>query len=413
MYIINILNLAKININRPVFLLALGGGIGPFFQLLAIHSLARLYSPNDFGNLALFMSMAGVLISISCLRYEFTITKVDEDYEAASTWLAFFAVLFTFLVIILLLVINLPIIFFPQIKDLGMRLWEIPIFCLCGGIILVGLQTTLRRAKFALNAFFRSAQTIIFITIALFFNSINLIDSAVIGSIFIALIIFLYLYKTTPIVPFKEVRSLAKEFIKYPIYLVPTTFFDSAALAAPVFFISMSYGFETTGSYFQIQKITGAPLVLAAMVASQLFLKISSEACRAGKPSRGIFWKYFSILTIISLVIILFLYIGGEYIFTKLLGQGWRVDGYFLVLVTIPLVARLSVSPMSTVFITYNCVNLLSKWQFGYLFSTITVLYWASAVFSFDVFLIIFALHEILLYLIYLYMGNFVSQKVK
>jgi hypothetical protein len=118
-------------------------------------------------------------------------------------------------------------------------------------------------------------------------------------------------------------------------------------------------------------------------------------------------------LIFISLLFIAFTYIGGEYVYSKLLGQGWKVDDYFLILVTIPLVIRLCVSPISTVFITHDCVTKLSIWQLGYFVSTVSVLYLASSNFSLRDFLVIFALHEMLAYSIYLFMGNLVAQRVK
>jgi O-antigen/teichoic acid export membrane protein len=357
--------------------------------------------------------MTGVLIAVSCLRYELLIVKVDEVKVTSGAWLAIFSLTLTSFIIILIVIFDILKFLSPQVDGLGLRIWGIPIFCLCGGIALVGLQITLRRANFELNAIFRSAQSVLFLTLAFVFDSLTLVDSIILAGICVSFAIFLYLYQTTKPIRTSEIWGLAKSYKKFPLYLVPTTFLDAAALAAPIFIVNLSYGAEAAGNYFQIQRIAGAPLVLAAMVAGQLFLKNSSEAYRSGQSLGGFLRKYFLIMIFISGITILFLYIGGEYTFRALLGSEWRVDSYFIILVTVPLMVRLCVSTVSSILITCNSVTTASKWQFIYFMSSVCVLYITSTKFTLDHFLIIFALHELLHYSIYFFMCSVVSKRYK
>lgn len=398
---------------RRAFLLALGAGVGPLVQLIATPWLARLYSPSDFGHLALFLSAAGILVAVSCLRYEVTIAVVDDERVPAGVWVAVGSALFLFMTLLPVVSLHLPQVLFPQLKELGGEIWGVPLFGVCGGLVLVGMQLTLRRAEFGLNAAFRSAQTVLFVLLALLCTDFGLVKTSILSGVAVGLMVILYLIKKTPAVGTIELRRVAQEYIKYPLLLTPTSLLDAVALAAPVFFISSVYGVEATGYYSQIQRLVGAPLILAGLVVGQLFLKRSGERYRSGQSSMPLLWRSVAALIVVAVTIFVFLLVGGEHLLGWILGATWRVDTVFVLLVAAPLLFRLIVSPVSSVFITHNRVGLGVRWQLGYFVSTICVLYIASANLSLELFLGIYALHEAVLYAVYLYMANLAAQRIR
>jgi O-antigen/teichoic acid export membrane protein len=180
-----------------------------------------------------------------------------------------------------------------------------------------------------------------------------------------------------------------------------------------VFFISSAYGAEATGHYSQIQKLVGGPLILTAVVAGQLFLKRSGEIYRSAQSSKRLLWKSVGVLGVMAGIVFAALVVVGEYVLGLLLGAAWRVDTEFLLLAIAPLLFRLTVSPVSSVFITHHRVGMVVKWQFGYFVSTICVLYFASINLSFERFLALYALHEAVVYSAYLYMANLAAQSIR
>lgn len=394
-------------------LLAFGAAFGPFIQFLATPLLARTYPPAEFGLLALFLSVAGVMVAISCLRYESVIVVVDDDQLHAAVWVAMVSALLLSVVLLLLVYFGAFQQMLGQLEALGCELWGIPIFSLCGGLLLVGMQLTLRRGDFGLNAVFRSGQTIAFVALALLWMNIGLVKASVLSGMILALPVLAYIAKTTPAASMSKLRALAYERSNHPLLLMPTSLLDALALAAPVLFIGNAYGAESTGNYSQIQRLVGAPLVLLGLVVGQLFLKRSAEIYRGGESSRPLLWKSIGVLTIPAAALILFLAVAGEYVLIWLLGSGWRTDTLFILLVTVPLLCRLIVSPVSSVFITHGSIGVGVKWQIGYFFSTVCLLYWASANLRLEGLLFLYACHEAVVYCIYLYMADRVAQKVR
>src|SRR5690606_17674747 len=68
---------------RNVGVLAGGAALGQGITLLAAPLLSRLYSPDDFGLLAVYASLLGILSVAANLRYELAIPLPEGDEEAA------------------------------------------------------------------------------------------------------------------------------------------------------------------------------------------------------------------------------------------------------------------------------------------------------------------------------------------
>jgi O-antigen/teichoic acid export membrane protein len=240
----------------------------------------------------------------------------------------------------------------------------------------------------------------------LFYTNIGLVQLIIVSSGVVALLVGIYLIKNVPIIKLSEIWRVAHENKQYPTLMVPASFIDALAIAAPIYFITASYGVEATGNYSQIQKLVATPLALAGAIAGQLFLKRSAELFRNNQASRPLLWKVFGALCVIAGLLLISLIIFGEYALGMLLGSAWRVDTMFLLLVTVPLILRLTVSPVSMIFITHNKIGVSARWQLLYFISTVIVIYFASQHLKFENFLALYALHEMVAYSIYLYLAH-------
>ena len=67
-----------------VLKLTTGTSIAQAITVLSAPLLTRLYAPEAFGILALFISITGILGVIACMRYELSIMRPESDQEAAN-----------------------------------------------------------------------------------------------------------------------------------------------------------------------------------------------------------------------------------------------------------------------------------------------------------------------------------------
>ena len=77
-----------------VLTLVTGTAVAQAVSLLMTLVLARLYTPEDFGQLATYTSVAGVVVAVAALRYDMAVMLPKRDAEAlALTRLAMWCVL--------------------------------------------------------------------------------------------------------------------------------------------------------------------------------------------------------------------------------------------------------------------------------------------------------------------------------
>lgn len=392
-------------------IVSLGVGLGPLVQLLAMPVLSRIYTPTEFGHLALFLSVVSILITVSCLRYEGAIQVVDDPEVDAMAWTALLSAAFLFLITIAFLLTGIPQQRIESLWILGNDSKWVPAAALCGAMVLIGSNITMREGRYVRNAAIRSAQSVIFVCFAIAASGLGLLIANVLASIVVGLGVCLYLIIVIRKIPFLEITKTAKKYLEYPMLVAPTSLLDAAALTLPVLFISGSYGFESTGHYTQIQRLIGAPILMAGIVVGQLFMKRSGELFRSGHSSRRLLWKSVGILSVAAIAMLIGLATFGEVACRAILGDAWRVDTKFLLIVMTPLLFRAVVSPITTITLTHGRIRVGTLWQIYYFASTYLGLLYAARTMNFENFLIFYAIIEIVAYSLYLILADKVAYK--
>lgn len=200
---------------------------------------------------------------------------------------------------------------------------------------------------------------------------------------------------------------------KFPVMSVPMTLLDSLAVALPLLFILATFSGEDAGSYSQVQRLIGAPLVLAGLAVGQVFYKYAGDRYRSNEPIAPLLWLVVGGLSLIGFALLAVALAVGEYLLGFLLGQAWRVDTWFVILTLIPVVARVIVSPVSTIFLIANRIGMLSIWQVLYFIVTLSVLSVAKERLDFDHFILAFGCSECIMYGSYLFLAAHVAQQTR
>jgi O-antigen/teichoic acid export membrane protein len=403
MLIPNVLNRAAI--------VTLGVGLGPMVQLLAMPVLSRIYMPTEFGHLALFLSVVSIVVAVSCLRYEGAIQVVKDPEVEGIAWTALLCAGLVFLITVALLLTGLPQQRIESLLMLGSDAKWVPAVALCGAMVLIGSNITMREGRYIKNAAIRSAHSIIFVFFAIAASELGLLVASILASVVAGLGVFFYLIGVMRKIPFFEISKTAKKYVEYPMLVAPTSLLDAAALTLPVLFISGSYGLESTGHYVQIQRFIGAPMLMLGIVVGQLFMKRSGELFRSGHSSRKLLWKSVGILSFAAIALLIGLATFGEVVCREILGDAWRVDTKFLLIVMMPLLFRAVVSPITTITLTHGRIRIGTLWQVFYFVSTYLGLLYAARTMNFENFLIFYAIIEIVAYSLYLILADRVAFK--
>ena len=393
-------------------IIGMGMSAGSLILLFATPWLARAYSPQEFGSLAIFMAVMSILSSASSLRHDAAIlvvqdSKVDPTVQLAVIYVIFCSILggigFSY--------------FAPEVLGANYDSFIENRFLLIlgvvgGGIVLLACALSMRREEYSINAMIRAIQGPVYVLLALFFAT-GLVEGWAYGWALAGVLGLVYLFLKTRLSRIETIWKQAISLQEYSLRLTPTFLLDSLALTLPIFFINMSYTSSEVGNYSQVSRLIGGPLLLVSAVIGQILLEKTGKFYRNSRSSYFIFKVSVYILLGISGLVFISIILAGNYLIDLILGNGWRSDTYFLVIISIPILCKTIVSPITCVFLTHEQTKYVVNWQTLYFLFTLTGLSIATFMkLQLETFLSVYAISEMVMYSLYYYWAQKVVKEI-
>jgi len=284
---------------RQAGLVAAGVAGGQIVILGATPYLARIYTPEDFGQYAVFTSILTILLTLSCLRYEVAIPVVPEEDIDKISIVALAAALLVGFFTFILLSTKLTSFWsssYISLPELSCLLVLATVF---SGWLQVAVFRSIRSATFGLNFCLRVTQPVVFVTFAWYSRGVGLIAAHVAGLAVAALVglIGSGCIRFFSAIKLEQLKTVALRNKEYPLYSLPTAILDSIALALPVLVISSNYGDDAAGNFSQVQRIIAAPLLLTGIAVGQVFFRHSGALYRSGVPVGPLLWRTVFVLS--------------------------------------------------------------------------------------------------------------------
>lgn len=404
---------------RNLITLVSGAGLVQAIPILLAPILARLYSPEDFGLLAMMMATVSTLATLVSGRYELTIMGARNKIELSN--LVTLPLLMTGIISIVLGILIMLV--HAQIAQLfgkpALSQWLIWVGLplLASGLIqtyTVYLSREKRYKRIVAGRIFQNliAGGVSIVAALLGFNTLGLVLGYMSGLSVSAF--YFTRYAAVPLrgVSLARMKTLATKHYQYPLFSAPAALLDAATQSAAVFIIGYFYHANILGYFSQANRLMAVPLVLIGASVSQTFFQHAAEQRRQHAKLTPLLLNTTKKLLLYSApFFLLFIFIAPA-AFEWAFGPGWSVAGDYGRLVAIAYWVRLGVSPISQIFFVVQRVKMGSLWQMGYFVTSISVLMIAGAAgLSINKFLLIFAAHEICLYGIYFIMALIVCAK--
>ncbi len=406
--------LPKNDFLRSVLTLMTGTGIAQALPIAISPILTRIYTPEDFGVLALYVGVTSIISVIATGRYELAIVQAEIDNDAINIVALSVMIASTISLILLVIIIffNPHIVKITGNPSIGNWLYFVPLAVLLSGInqsLIFWLNRSKKYKDIAKNRITQStANAISQVSIGHSkLISPGLIYGSLIGQVF-STACLINLTKTSlsdikTLTTKKNLLKNAQYYKKLPFFSSWGALLDSTALQIPIFIITRFYSATITGFFSMTFKVLNLPLTLVSGAISQVLLqkvaKIHHET-----PERLQFFiiKIAFILSILVLPMVLVLSLFGIQLFTFIFGAAWAEAGHYAGILSIAVAVRFIVSPLSSVLILEHNIKKGTLWQLIYFFSITTTLTIFSSR-SIDYFLKVFVIHEIILYSLYFY----------
>lgn len=350
--------LFKGEFNRNVLTLLTGTTIAQAIPIAISPILTRLYSPEDFGVLALFVAITAILASIANGRYELAIVLPKTDKEALSI-MVLSLVISTMLSVLLLISIFVfynPIVSLVNNEELAKWLYFIPIV-----VFLSGLYNSLNYYNTRKKAYANIAKTSVTRSVGLSVVQITLgLLKKGAGGLIAGQIVSQALANgrlvTTVVKDKAELQSVnktsvlnaAKRYNNFPKFSMPAVLMNTLANNILNFFLPIMFSVATLGQYALVNRVLGAPSSIIGSSFGQVYFQQANRERSATGQAIKTFKSTLKKLIIVAVLPFTILFLFGEEIIVFIFGSEWIIAGQLISILAPYFLVRFISSPLST-----------------------------------------------------------------
>lgn len=341
---------------RSVVTLASGTAIGQLLLFLAVPVLTRLYTPADYGALAVYSSTLTVLVVLASLRYEAAIPLPQDEDTAASLLALTFLLLTVTAAIVSLLVWLAGDAFVAVVKVPALRpyRWLLPVGFIGAGMYQALSYWAIRRGEFGRVARTKLSQGVGQVVSQVGLGAAGagapgLLIGDVIGRVAGGggLALLALRGRSHARVTRASVLSAASRYRRFPLLATWSGLLNVGSLQLPSILFSASFGAAAAGLYALSFKMLVLPTMLVGQAVGQVFL--SRAAPLAGEPERLRQLTERTALTLFACGLPVFgaLALAGPQLFAILMGDEWDAAGHYAQLLAPWFAVWLVSSPLS------------------------------------------------------------------
>lgn len=311
-----------------------GGTVGSQVLLvLASPLLTRLYTPEDFGLLAVYVSILSLFTVIASLRYELAIPLPEKDEEAAHI-----AILSLFIVVFVTALSGLLIFLggdsLSQLLNVPVMtnyLWLMPL-----GVFVIGCYQVFNYWSIRTKNFGGIAKTKISQSLATLGIQLSAFKLGVLALMFgqtggqtVGVMTLIQPVLKSP--HFRDwswtnIKKVAVSYRRFPIFSTWEGFLNSASMQLPPLIFAIFFSASAAGLYALAHKVLAMPMSVISSAVGNVFFANAAEAYRKNNLA-PLFESVYEKLVSIIMPVLLLLMIDGPRLFALVFGGNWEEAG--------------------------------------------------------------------------------------
>ncbi len=343
--------------------LVLGTTSAQLISIAVAPILTRLYGPEAFGLLALFMAITGLVGMVACLRYEFSIVLPDSDAEGAnllglSLALAAFISLLT---VPIFWIGGDAILELLNAAELGSSIWLVSLTILVLGVFSALNYWNSRTRQFGrlstarVTSSVAASGTQVGAGFAGFTSGTSLIGANFLGHLVSTLILGIQIWRDDRLLFRESVRWRRmvggfRRYRRFPLFDTVSAVLNALAWQLPVFFLAAFFSPAIVGFYSLGFRILQLPMFFVGGALAQVFFQRAAEAKlegRLGTLTEGAF----RLLVSAGIYPILAVTVVGADLFAVVFGEVWTEAGVYAQILSVWAFVWFISSPLSTLYL--------------------------------------------------------------
>jgi len=323
---------------RHVMTLASGTAVGQVLLVLSLPVLTRLYSPADYGALAVYASTLTVLLVVASLRFELAIPLPEDDSVAGSllalSLLSLAAV--TALVGLMVWLAGAALVARAKVPALQPYLWLIPIGLAGAGVFQALSYWAIRRRAFSRIARAKVSQGVGQVAVQVGLGiaragAPGLLIGDVVGRVaggggvtLLALRDRAFAHVTR-----ESIAAAALRYRRFPLLMTPSGLLNIGSLQLPSILFAAGFGAAAAGLYALSYKMLVLPTMLVAQAVGQVFLSRAAAVSTEPARLRALADRTALALFAGGLPVFCAMAIGGPEIVSAVMGAQWEQAGRY------------------------------------------------------------------------------------
>ena len=374
---------------KNVVVLVTGTVIGQALIFLLTPFLTRTYSPEQFGYLAVYISIVGIISTFSTFRYEVAIALPASDSEAMH-------IVVLCLILNVLTAVILGLVFWKWgsqylIKRgiVGFRggNWLFPMGVVGAGMTQVLTFLALRQNRLTHLAHSRIIQSSGQVGIQVLGASSNSwgfglpFGDAIARIVTIGVMFWQGFYSKIGQLRFKwkMLFSLAYRYRKFPLLAGGSSLFNTLGFSLPPIMVATMYSTSEAGLFAVSDRLIGLPLALLGQAISQAYLSECASIIREDRSKlKGLFRQTTYRLALVGIPLILLLALVGPRGAELLLGHKWSTAGAYVRVLVPMYIVQVVANPVSATLILLERQGLQLAWDSIRLITVLVVFFLAA-----------------------------------
>lgn len=405
----------KSEFTKNVLTLMTGTTIAQAIPIAISPILTRIYTPEDFGVLALFVAITAIFGSIANGRYELAIMLPKKDEDAINIFALGFIITSFMSLVLLVLTVAFNDYFTKLLgnEEISFWLYFVPIAVFFTGLwnILNYFNNRKKQYKDLAKATIIKSIVTAVVQLSVGFiktGAVGLVSGQILSQLFANTKLLKNIIKDKVLltkISKVKIIALAKKYKDFVILGIPSTLADTGSLQLPSLLLPKLFGLATSGYFVLAKKIVTLPSGIIANSMSQVFFQQLTKKKNDKENTLPILISMIKKLFIISLPISIIIFVASPYIFPIIFGENWSMSGDIAQYLALIFLITFIVSPLSVAFSVSMELKKVAFWQYLYLISS-SMFFLIMYIYKieFKVFLFAFVIHEYILYIIYLYM---------
>ena len=309
--------------------------------LIVYPIISRIYAPEDFGLMNLFLSISGILVILSTAEYYNAIVLPKKDTEGI--WVAY---LCTCILLLVVGITGISVFFSNEIAllfntpALANYYWLLPISILITGGWNILNYWYIRHTQYSSISKYQLSQSTLSAVAKIGFGHAGILQGGLIYSMVIAPMLSLIirlteLYRsgiTNQLLhpSWNNIKTIAQRYKKFPLFSLPRSFVNMLAGHLPVLLLTPLFGSEYIGWWSMALLLGFTPISMITRSIYQVLYQYTTARVNNSQPIGRYFRLFTSWVLAIGIPSFGILYWILPELTSWFLGDGWEMTSVYL-----------------------------------------------------------------------------------